>query len=385
MTITLRHLCKYAKENYEMKLICGEKNMNNPVNWVHILEDLEAVNFLHGQELIFSTGIGHDSTDWLIDFIKGLAEKQASGVVLNIGPYIHSVPEEVLSYCKKVQFPLFTIPWETRIVDITYDFCHKIIEAEENEVTVAGAFRNAIFFPEKISEYRPILEQKAFDLDAEFCIVAISLQVPSNDKFLEYDKNVRIYLTKILDKYSNRFNIFRQDKHLIVVLQSFPQNIVKSALDRLNEVCNSGDKTYRIFAGISMKDYGILSLQRSYKRAISVLRISEKQNKAQVFYRNIGFYQLLIEVEDMQVLKRFYEDTLGQLEDYDEKYQTDYINILKSYLDNNNSVEKVAKENYVHRNTVNYKIKKIKEILQCDLNYQDGLKLFLAFHIKEIL
>ncbi|MHB8063181.1 MAG: PucR family transcriptional regulator [Ruminiclostridium sp.] len=368
-----------------MNLICGESNMNNLVNWVHMLEDPETASFLHGQELIFCTGIGHDSTAWLVDFAKGLVKNQASGLVVNIGPYIKSVPEELISYCREVQFPLFTIPWKTRIVDITNDFCHRIIRSEENEVTIAGVFRNAIFFPEKISDYRSVLERKEFDFDAEFCIVALSLQVPSNYKFLDFDNTVRLHLTKILYNYSDRFSIFRQDKYLIVVLQSYPQNVVESSLDRLNEICNYGNQTYRIHAGISLSDFGIKSLSQNYKRAIALLHIAEKQDKPQISYSNIGLYQLLIEVEDVKALKTFYKDTLGQLEAYDEKYQTDYLYTLKCYLDNNTSVQEVAKVNYVHRNTINYKIKKIKEILQCDLNYQDGLKLILAFHIKDLL
>ncbi|TCT15496.1 DNA-binding PucR family transcriptional regulator [Natranaerovirga pectinivora] len=384
MAITLRHLCKYAKENYGMKLICGEKNMNNVVTWVHMLEDPETASFLHGQELIFSTGIGQDNTDWFVDFVKGLVDHKASGLVLNLGPYIKAVPQDLIDYCNEVQFPLFTVPWKTRIVDITNDFCRKIVKAEENEETVASAFRNAIFFPEKSFEYRPILERKAFNLDAEFSVVAISLQVPSNDKLAEYDKSVRLHLKKLLDHHSDRFSIFRQDKYVIAVLQNFPLKLIEGSLTRLKEICNNG-QSYKIRSAISESDFGILSLPRNYRRAISVLRVAERQNKDQLSYGNIGLYQLLIEVEDMKVLKKFYEDTLGPLASFDEKNGTDYMDILKSYLEHNNSVEKVAKEAYVHRNTINYKIKKIKEILGSDLDYQEGLKLLMAFHIIEFL
>jgi len=138
---------------------------------------------------------------------------------------------------------------------------------------------------------------------------------------------------------------------------------------------------YRISAGISANDLGIRSLPRNYKRAIALLRI-ERQGQAILSYRNSGLFKLLIEIEDTKVLKRFYEETLGQMEAYDEKNATDYLLTLKFYLDNNASVQEVARETFVHRNTINYKI---KEILQCDLNYQDGLKLLLAFHIKELL
>lgn len=359
--------------------------MNNLVNWVHMLEDPETASFLHGQELIFSTGIGHVNTDWYLDFAKGLVENQASGLVLNIGPYIQSVPENLILYCKEAQFPLFTIPWKTRIVDITNDFCRKIIKSEENEVSVASAFRNVIFFPERISEFAPVLERKEFNLDAEFCLVALSLQVPSQDRFSDFDKSVRLHLAKILYNHSDRFNIFRQDKYLIIVLQNFPQDFIESAVERLNEVCNFGGSEYRIRAGVSVNDTGIHSLPKNYKRAVSLLKIAERQDKAAVSYRTIGLYQLLLEVEDPNVMKSFYMETLGQLEAYDEKNRTDYLFILKQYLENNASVQEVAKETFVHRNTINYKIKRIKEILCSDLTYQDGLKLLLAFHIRELL
>jgi DNA-binding PucR family transcriptional regulator len=102
-------------------------------------------------------------------------------------------------------------------------------------------------------------------------------------------------------------------------------------------------------------------------------------------YNESGIYQLLIEVDDMKVLKKFYDQSLGQIVDYDLKNETDLLTILKLYLDYNHSVERVAKETYVHRNTVNYKIKKIKEILDCELTYEDGVRLLLAYHIHEFI
>jgi len=368
-----------------MNLLCGERSMNNLVNWVHMLEDPETASFLHGEELIFSTGIGYSNTDWLIGFARRLVENQASGLVLNIGPYIKSVPEELTTYCREVQFPLFTIPWKTRIVDVTNDFCRKIIKSEENELTVAGALRNAIFFPDKIAEYSSVLEHKEFDLNAKFCVAALSLRTPSPDKFIEFDKSVRQYLTKILYNHNDRFNIFRQDKYLVVVLQDFPLEIIEKAMERLDEVFSSTDRTYRTYAGISLNDTGITSLPHSYKRAVALLPIAEKQRKPQLSYRSVGLYQLLLEVDDTRLLQKIYDDSLGRLKDYDDKNRTDYLITLKCYLDHNASVQEVASETFVHRNTINYKIKKIKEILACELNFQDCLRLLLALHISDLL
>ena len=113
--------------------------------------------------------------------------------------------------------------------------------------------------------------------------------------------------------------------------------------------------------------------------------MAERQDKVLVVCRDTGLYQLLLEVDDPGALRWFYEDALKPLEDYDSKYRTDYLDTLKSYLDNNASVQEVAREAYVHRNTINHKIKRIKEILGCELTFRDGLRLLMAFYIRDML
>ena len=384
MAVSLRYLCKYAKENYGMNLICGEKSLDNLVNWVHMLEDPAAGSFLHGEELIFSTGIGFSSADWLIDFAKTLVKYGASGLVLNIGPYIRSVPEELTAYCKEVQFPLFTIPWKTRIVDITNDFCRKIIKSEENAVTVAGAFRNAIFFPEKQGEYRQILELKEFDLHAGFCAAVISPHTSSPDVFNEYDKTLRMLLSRILYLTSDRFSIFRHDKTLVAVLQGFSAEQAENAFEKLAEMSKSRDES-SFTAAVGSTGEGIDSLGQSYRRAVALLPVAERQGKRVLSYEKTGLYQLLLEISDDSLLRRYCDETMKPLIEYDQKHRTDYMETLKLYLEHNGSVQEVAAKTYVHRNTINYKLKKIREILRTDLSYNDGLSFLLALYIKDIL
>ena len=64
---------------------------------------------------------------------------------------------------------------------------------------------------------------------------------------------------------------------------------------------------------------------------------------------------------------------------------TDYLGTLRLYLENDSSIAEVARITYVHRNTVNYKIKKIKEILGCELTQKDKLELMLAFMAEKLI
>lgn len=136
--------------------------MGNTVRWVHIIEDSEVPDFLHGNELIFTTGIGHVGNEWLKSFTVSLKNKGAIGLVVNIGPYISSVPSQAIVFCEQNGFPLFTIPWKTRIIDISYEFCRRIIANEKRESTIADAFRGIIRNPATADDYSSMLNRAGF-------------------------------------------------------------------------------------------------------------------------------------------------------------------------------------------------------------------------------
>ena len=164
MAVTLGSLCEKAGYLYGMRVIAGKEGMTNIVQWVHSVEDIEVSDFLHGGELIFSTGIANKGQDWLLPFVKNLIAKNVSGLVLNIGPYIKGIPSEVISYCNEKKFPLMDIPWKTRIVDISRDFCNQIISNERKEETIGDTLKNFIFFPGEYEKYFPFLKATALTL-----------------------------------------------------------------------------------------------------------------------------------------------------------------------------------------------------------------------------
>lgn len=155
---------------------------------MHIVEDYNVTDFLHGNELIFTTGIVQKELDCLMEFVISLHAKKISGLVVNLGPYISFIPQEVIAYCEAQGFPLFTVPWEVRLVDVTYDLCHRIVSSEEIEMSLASALKNAIFLPANEESYKPVLERRGFHADASYCVIAVKLAA---DAQLPGDKDLR--------------------------------------------------------------------------------------------------------------------------------------------------------------------------------------------------
>lgn len=146
MALPMEKLYKNCIARYRMRLIAGNEGMNNLVKWVHIVEDEEVPAFLHGGELVFTAGIRSKiAKDWLRTFAENLYQAGASVFVVNIGPYIQEVPEDVIAYCNEVSMPLFTIPWETHMVDMTREFCQRIIHSETIEDSISTTIKNILF------------------------------------------------------------------------------------------------------------------------------------------------------------------------------------------------------------------------------------------------
>ena len=94
----------------DITLIAGEKGLNNLVSWVHMVETNVASTFLEGGEIAFTTGVGLNNGLTILDLVESIWENHAAGVVLNIGPFIENIPEEVIDFGDAHDFPIFSVP-----------------------------------------------------------------------------------------------------------------------------------------------------------------------------------------------------------------------------------------------------------------------------------
>ena len=386
MAIRLEKLYRQAKKQYQMRRVTGERGLDNIINWVHMIEEERVADFLRGNELVFTTGIGYSDAAWLSSFTQRLIHNNAGGLVVNIGPYIKSIPEDTTQYCCQHGFPLFTIPWQIHLVDVTRDFCRIIIDSEQTEMSVSGALKTAIFFPSDFPKCQTLLECYGFDIEWSCCAAIISIAAKQESCHTDYLAAVRLYVEPIVNGVSEKYNIFIQDKNLVIVFTKFNDAEISACINRIIDASQAHRDKYSLHIGIGQKESRLSLLGKSYKQAMSVLHIAIKNNYHKVYYRDMGIYKILLSADEEGVLTEIYNDVLGKLVNYDTTNNTDYMRTLKIYLDNDASVQAVAKATYLHRNTINYKLGKIKEITGCNLaSIEDRLKIMLAFKIKDIL
>lgn len=382
MAVTLGSLCEKAGYLYGMRVIAGKEGMTNIVQWVHSVEDIEVSDFLHGGELIFSTGIANKGQDWLLPFVKNLIAKNVSGLVLNIGPYIKGIPSEVISYCNEKKFPLMDIPWKTRIVDISRDFCNQIISNERKEETIGDTLKNFIFFPGEYEKYFPVLESNGFDLATDYAIIGVKADMADHIS----SRKLESAFERTIYSYKKHWGGFKVDNMMFYVLNDFSDDEIEIIAEKIQSEKERYISVNKLYVAVSKTNNKLKSLPKTYQIVLRMLRLAVRADMTPMFYDRLEVKKLILAVDDISLLESIYNENLKKLEVYDRDNGTDYMSFLRLYLKYDGSVQRVAQETFVHRNTINYQLAKIKKILGNNLKtFEERFKIILAFEVRDVL
>ena len=385
MAVLLSDLYESIK-NQDVTLVAGERGMGNVVRWLHMVESNAISSFLDGQEIAFTTGVGLNRDETLLDLVKANNEHKASGMVINIGPFIKEVPKDVIDYCNKEGFPLFTVPWRVHMAEIMRSICYIITESDKYNLELSSAVKNAIFFSNQEELYVPQLERNNFLPTWTYCITVVEImengEKVSEEKLQRYLKNMENYMIFSRKKTF----VFEVGGNIVLLFAGYAETMVKKTVTDMLKRCNFQKE--QCYIGIGRATPNAQNIGKSYRQACQVLKLQKntQNDKGVVAYQDLGIYTLLMDIENEDVINEYYAETIQKLVEYDKLNQTNYCEVLQCYLEHSGSVKETAEAMFVHRNTINYKINKIEEMLNCDLSELDTRLLYsIAFMLKRIM
>ena len=385
MAVLLSDLYESIK-NQDVTLVAGERGMGNVVRWLHMVESNAISSFLDGQEIAFTTGVGLNRDETLLDLVKANNEHKASGMVINIGPFIKEVPKDVIDYCNKEGFPLFTVPWRVHMAEIMRSICYIITESDKYNLELSSAVKNAIFFSNQEELYVPQLERNNFLPTWTYCITVVEImengEKVSEEKLQRYLKTMENYMIFSRKKTF----VFELGGNIVLLFAGYAEAMVKKTVTDMLKRCNFQKE--QCYIGIGRATPNAQNIGKSYRQACQVLKLQKntQNDKGVVAYQDLGIYTLLMDIENEDVINEYYAETIQKLVEYDKLNQTNYCEVLQCYLEHSGSVKETAEAMFVHRNTINYKINKIEEMLNCDLSELDTRLLYsIAFMLKRIM
>lgn len=346
MAYPLNYFYKKTKGRYRLTLLAGKEGLSSLISWVYRMEDIQNMDFLRGGELVVTTGLSIPTEEALLTFVKELYRHHACGLILNTGHYIHSVPEMVVEFCESVHMPLFTMPWEIHIADIMENYCNEIMIQKNVDSQIQETFEKAMFHPDADAHYEQTLYRYGYPEDTSYHILA-SRQPLTCPGFSFFQNEVYYY-------------VFPQNEPI-------PENI-------------SG-----VPAGLATATH-ITELFTARKHAYESLLVGSLSGKPLTDYSKIGLYQAVFAVSDKNTLRSLSLPLLQPLLDYDEEHGSDYMGLTRLYLEMDGNVQKIAEKTFTHRNTINYRIDKIKKLLNTDFtSLEECCRYQIAFYIFDVL
>jgi purine catabolism regulator len=182
-----------------------------------------------------------------------------------------------------------------------------------------------------------------------------------------------------------------RDTRLSVLLpldEAMDRARVRAAVDALRrEIVDALGADASISAGVGTYAPGLAQLARMQEEADRALVVAQTLfgGDSTALYAELGAARLLSELLGNPVLDVYYQDHLGKLVDYDRRHNADLLNTLGVFFGAGSNHVRAARLLHLHRNTLLYRLDRIRSILGVDLDDAPTcLALQLAMALKHV-
>lgn len=160
--------------------------------------------------------------------------------------------------------------------------------------------------------------------------------------------------------------------------------IMRTVTEVARVVSGDGGGGRRTFAtGVSRPVTSLSGLPQAYEEALKAVAVGRQMHgtSSVAHFDELGIYRLLALIPDSADLRRFVEESLGDLATDDSPENADLRRTLSVLLDTNMNVAETARLLFFHYNTLRYRIAKLERMLG-PFGSDPQLRLTLALALK---
>ena len=391
MNVSVEQIMNSLSPAYRIRLVAGRKGIYNyEINWVTVVEDYSIEKFKHTNQIVVTSGLNYTCEDDLLNYMKCLKEVKVRALIINVGKYIKELPKSIIDYCNGNDIPLYTMPWDVLMSDVVKDISKAIIKYDMESADIHDLIKGIIFNTDNINSLLNKLLVYGFSDSSNYCPMIIRVENFSEHRSEMLVKGIENTCVHILDKLvkpntENGVIITFLHKNMVVLIFVDAQ---REYIEKLIQILCENLMIF-IECDISMcvgkLNDTIYNLSENFKKLIPFLNVAAKSETGVCFYDDMGIYKILSEVEDRKVLDETYIKTIGKLIKYDAINGTNLTEYIKKYIAFDGNVLSVANTFFVHRNTVNNYLRKVKDITGINPLSLDGKILFaMAIKISEL-
>lgn len=369
--VTIREILTLKKFS-KFRLIAGEDGLDRKVVRGAFIdyestENLKEDDITH--EMMFSNLPmikGHP--EQIVDYVEALIDSGTACFAIKTTLF-KEIPQEAIDLANKHNYPLFMFD------DIFLDKLILDIDKLVNE---------RLQLAKKVALIEKIQRGHLSNDEIRACVLELNRH---------FYKQILVYLIKKTEVNAIRFDIelarsLLGRSALIIPIDDKYMIIFSSELNTINKyviVQKLGLKSENYHIGVSSvsSDHGRLGqLINESKIALKYTCFRDAFLKS---FSDLGIYQILIPMLDQPTSTYFYEDIIRKIIDYDNTHQSDLLKTTIAYIQSDGNIKKTAESLFQHNNTIRFRIRKMKEIINLDefvgVQYET---LALAIHLYEL-
>lgn len=399
MSYTCRNFLRLAPQ-FQIRLLTANADLNRPISWLHYLENPAYTDWLRGNELVLTTGmLLKTNGEKYCRLIDDIYEKNAAGLIINLSPYVKAVPEDVIAYADFLGFPLFEMPAQCAIVEISEAVGKALLEHTSRQSKCAGLLHSLLYDQPRISAslirkaadcgYQPGSPYRCLLFHSTHPLKAAdigSFNDPGEDDVLSLLENT---LYSFFSSLEHKILSLRLDDRLLCLLPSDESDAtpLRESLEKLL-LSFEENKNIPVTAGISPLWYSLDQFLSSYQKASQALRflsLTSPQGRVAA-YEDLGTLALLLSKYPQGDRNLLSPRTLAPLIANDADTGGELTPTLRAFLWHSGSWKDTAAALFIHVNTLRYRIHKIEEILGLSLRDWNVLfSLMLEFYVMDYL
>lgn len=265
--------------------------------------------------------------------------------------------------------------------------------AETEQKMRRDFFRDLLFSNGNISP--ETLHRRAshlgYQLSSSYWVLVVEFDVVPNEELLPDE-------VKRLASTLNSLLSFRQ---ALVITQTqgaailYPVKEAQPTLDKVQHLCEtirqkvSGTtEGWTVSIGVGMLYPDLLDIPRAYREAQHAVKIGRALSGAHAItsFSELGIYRMLLQFAESRNPNEFFCEALERLLDYDQQADKELVKTLRAFLECNGNLTETSDRLFIHRNTLKYRLERIRDITQIDLDDSENrLMLHLGLKMNQIV
>jgi purine catabolism regulator len=378
----------------DLTLATGEEHAQASVRWVHSTELLDPTPWLRGGELLLTTGLQLQGAKLQREFVQRLAEREIAGLGFGTGFVHRKLPAAVLNAARKLDFPLFEVPYELPFIAVTervfaqlLNERYELLQRNMAGDVLAEALTGRLYPDELQSRLRP------FGIGESAAVLAFAMRDPGT---------AASALEAMLERAGTHSLVALRNGLLCAVVDCPTNTHLDRPVATGDPSGTSGADPLEL-AGRMRRElasrFGEVrasasraapthNLRRSFHEArcaLEAVRLSNGTAPEVASHKDLGAFQLLLSLQDDDALASYCQSVLGPVEGDEGEYGDELLRSLDVFIEQNGHWEKAAQALYCHRHTLRYRIKRVEALTGRDFSHaRDRIEFWLALRGREL-